>query len=493
MLTRRSLIRSLMTFGCLSASALARSSQPSVRNDGADTPYDVVVVGSGMAGHCAALAAAEAGAERVLLLEKGPILGGHTLYSAGSVAVISPKRQKAQGIEDSVERLVAESLALSPSCNTDMIRFIAERSEDAVDWLESEGVEFSPFLFQAVGGMRVRCLGPKTMTTAKSYIVSLHRACQKAGVKTLLSTAVTDIRPTMNPSDAARWTVTVSETGPNGEKLPGNSLRTIRTKGIVLATGGFSANVAMRLLYDPRLTHDMRTTANPQGLYFDGATGDGIVLAQALGAQTADMDKFLLLAYWGGRLLDYAGAEIYVNKEGRRFVNEEASTGRLSEAIMAQPERSMWVITDSRSAKGANVGVKLLSGIVKKSDTVEEMARGMGIDPAVLKATLQTYNANCKKGADPAFGRKSFTQTIDHPPYYWGMEELSVHMTFGGLIIDRGTRVLRTDRSPIEGLWAAGEVVGGIFGTDRLGGMALAQALVFGREAGRQAAAYAAR
>ena len=168
MLTRRSLIRSLMAFGCLSASALARSSQPSVGNEGADTLYDVVVVGSGMAGHCAALAAAEAGAERVLLLEKGPILGGHTIYSAGSVAVISPKRQKAQGIEDSVERLVAESLALSPSCNADMIRFIAERSEDAVDWLESEGVEFSPFLFQAVGGMRVRCLGPKTMTTAKS-------------------------------------------------------------------------------------------------------------------------------------------------------------------------------------------------------------------------------------------------------------------------------------------------------------------------------------
>ncbi len=445
-----------------------------------DDVWDVVVAGSGLAGLSAAASALENGARRVLVLEKGPVIGGHSAMSSGSLAVVSPRRQAVQHIEDSVDLLVEDSRRVGGCINEDLVRFIGENSEAAADWLEAMGVPFTAMVFQAAGGMRPRSISVSGGASGRLYVEAMNRHARNLGMKLTFASRLVGLE---RQGDV--WQLAVRH-------MITKDVRTLRARAVVLATGGFTANVGMRLLWDPRLDGTMQTTANPHGLYFDGATGDGIEIAQRLGAATADMDKFLLLAYSGGRLLEYAGAEIYLTVQGERFVNEAASTGEIAEALFALPEKAMWVITDSRSVKGASLGLKLANGYVHKSNTVSEMARGMGISERQLEMTLESYNRNARAGRDPQFGKSVFLQTLSRPPYYWGLETLNVHNSLGGLVIDRRARVKKTDGATIDALFAAGETTGGLFGRDRLGGMALASALVFGREAGRGAALWAA-
>ena len=281
----------------------------------------------------------------------------------------------------------------------------------------------------------------------------------------------------------SRWIVTTQRKGK--EKTP------VTAKAVILATGGFSANVAMRQKYDSKLDADIKTTANPQGRYFEGATGDGHTLAFALGAQSVAMENIVLLPYWGGRLLDYAGGEIYIDTLGRRFIDETGPTQEIARAISELPDRTFWVITDSQTAKGANFGTKLAMGGIHKSDSVAEMALAMGIAPSELQKTLDRFNQFVKAGNDDDFGRKILGMPIAKPPFYWGKETLLVHGTLGGVKTDTRSQVLKTDQSVIAGLYAAGEIVGGVWGHDRLGGTALMAGIVQGREAGRNAAAFA--
>ena len=259
-------------------------------------------------------------------------------------------------------------------------------------------------------------------------------------------------------------------------------------RAVVLATGGFTANLAMRRQYDPRLHEGLRTTANPEGYSIDGATGDGIRMAEAIGAKTVGMSHIQLIPFIGGRVTDYVGGEVWVNARGERFVNEEAGFRTLYEAILSQPEGRLWTITDSQSRKNASFATKLYTGAVRRADTVEDMAREMDVRPEVLHETLRRYNAFVEKRRDEDFGRTSFTQRIDRPPYYFGEERFAVHFTCGGLSIDERARVLDRANQPIEGLYAAGETTGGIHGRDRLGGNSLTDCFVFGRIAGTNAA-----
>ena len=467
---RRSLIGGVWAAGLLSVASGVRAE---------DSVWDVIVVGSGLAGLSAASAALEAGARRVLVLEKGPVLGGHSAMSSGSLAVISRRRQALQGITDSVDQLVQDCRQVGGDINEELVRLIGEKSEAAADWLEAIGVPFSEMVFQAAGGLRPRCISVSGGAAGRIYVETVNRHAVELGMKLEFAATVENLY-----AQGCLWHVGVRHT-------VNRTHREVLAKSVVLATGGFTANVGMRLLWDDRLDSSMRTTANPNGLYFDGATGDGIVMAQKLGALVRNMNQFVLLAYSGGRLLEYAGAEIYLTPQGQRFVNEAASTGEIAEALIALPEKAMWVITDSRSVKGATLGIKLSNGFVHKSDTVEDMARGMGIPASQLKITLDTYNRNVRAGVDPQFGKSVFLQTVSKPPFYWGLESLNVHNSLGGLVVDRTTRVMKGDGQAIEGLFAAGETVGGIFGRDRLGGMALACALVLGREAGKNAARFA--
>lgn len=253
---------------------------------------------------------------------------------------------------------------------------------------------------------------------------------------------------------------------------------------VILATGGFTANPTLRQKIDGRLTPELKTSANPYGLLWDGADGDGLCMAQGIGAACTQGMGCQLLPIGGGRILDYAGGDIYVDDDGKRFVNEAATRNKLASVIMNLPEKGFWVITDSQSRKGATLGTKLINGIVRKSDSVREMARGMGINAEVLQHTLDEYNRGVRDGVDRQFGKTVFTQTIDKPPFYWGREGIYVHTSLDGLMTDDQARVLNNAGNPIPHLFAAGEVVGGIFGRDRLGGAMLTNCLVMGRVAG---------
>ena len=445
--------------------------------------WDVIVIGSGLAGLTAAVTARESGAERVLVLEKGPLAGGHTLYSAGSIAVLSPKRQKPFGIEDSADLWVQDARKAGQTVSAAHIRRLAEGSEEAVDWLQRHGIVFAETVYQAVGDLHPRSVTALGISAGRRYIITLHSAARRLGVRVILGARALSL----GRADATGW-VSVSAGQPDGR----GPKKHLRAAAVVIATGGFTANTAMRLLVDSRLTADIPTTANPEGLYWDGASGDGIRMGRALGAAVAGMENIILLPYAGGRLLDYVGGDIYVNQEGQRFVDESAPVYDIAEAILRQPGRSVWVITDSASRKGASLGLKLTNGTVRRSDTIREAAEGMGVPPAVLERTVREYNEDVVRGRDRRFGKTVFTQTIEVPPFYWGRESVFVHMTLGGLSVTPDAALLDPAGRPIEGFWAAGETTGGIFGRGRPGGMSLAGCLVFGRRAGRSAAERAA-
>ena len=169
-------------------------------------------------------------------------------------------------------------------------------------------------------------------------------------------------------------------------------------------------------------------------------------------------------------------------------MNEAMPIYDISEAILAQSGRTCWVITDSRSRKGGTLGLKLADGTVRRSNTIEEMARAMDVPVNTLRRTISEYNEDVAKGLDRRFGKRIFTQAIDSPPYYWGREAVYVHMTLGGLAVSPEARLLDRRGMPIPGFWAAGETTGGIFGRGRPGGMSLITCLVQGRDAGRAAA-----
>ncbi len=475
---RRDLV--LAAAGLLAAGRplLAAAAPPSIEDLTAGV-WDVVVAGSGLAGLTAAIAAREAGASRVLVIEKGPLVGGHSAFSSGSFAVLSPRLQAAQGIVDPIETWIADCRRIGGDINESVVRSIIERSESTKDWLASMGVDFSSVLFEALGGLRPRCVAPRGGMGGKHYIRVLNAQGRESGVALRLNTALVSALP--SAVEAAHvWRLELS--------VEGGRTTEILSRSLVLATGGFTANTSIRLLYDPRFGARMQTTANPDGTLWDGATGDGIRIGLSAGATLAGMDNIIYLPYWGGRALDYAGAEIYINLKGERFVNESAPVNVIAQAITYEPEQEMWVITDAKSIKGANIGSKFATGRLHVSDSVADMAKAMGIPAEVLGRTMARYNRYARENRDPDFGKTTFAQTIDTPPFYWGREKLYVHCTLGGLVVDGSARVLDAQKNPIAGLFAAGEVAGGIFGADRLGGMSLAQAAVLGREAGRSAA-----
>lgn len=443
---------------------------------------DVVVVGGGGAGFAAAVSAKEAGAD-VILLEKLDQVGGNTLISGGEYAAPANDLQKKEGIEDSKE-VFAKDVEVAGG-NKDLIAVLADKATEAAYWLRDEiGVKWKDSLMFFGGHSVKRSLIPENHS-GNELIKNYKVKADELGIEVLTGT---DVKEVLTENDKV---VGVRAEGEDGELI-------VNSKAVVLATGGFGANAEMTYENDNEIDEHVLSTNSP------GATGDGIVMAEALGADTVDMDQIQLypicdvetgkLLYVGDTRL--VGGALLVNKEGKRFVEELDTRRAISMAIKDQTDYVGYLIWDEKSneetgtmASNPEEAEDLYEReLLYKADTIEELADHFEIDKQSLLQTVETFNENSKNGEDPEFNLRMLGWSIEEGPFYMLKAAPAVHHTMGGLVINTNAEVMKEDGNKIDGLFAAGEVTGGIHGSNRLGSVAMADITVFGRIAGENAA-----
>jgi fumarate reductase flavoprotein subunit len=443
--------------------------------------YDVVIIGGGNAGLAAAVEASSAGA-KVVLIEKMAFLGGNTIRAGGAYNAADPERQSKQGIEDSTEKHYQQTLAGGDNKgDPELVRTLVEGAPEGLKWLEGMGMKFNDKVFTVLGALWPRSHAPID-PTGTGFIKTLKAAAEKNGVVFVL-----DTKAERFVKENGR-VVAVVAAAKDGTRVSYNA-----KLGVVLATGGFAANKEMRQKYDARITPNLGTTNHP------GATGDGMVMAEKIGAALVGMEYIQMLplghpktgaleGWVGFNVEDY----IYINKEGNRFVSEAERRDVMTQALIKQPDQFMYIVCDAHSmptAQTKNSFNETAEQLVKagsafSADSIEGLAVKIGVDPVQFKKTIDEYNVGVESKNDP-FGKKLLGQKIDLPPFYASPRVPTVHHTMGGVKINKFAQVIGVDEQIIPGLFAAGEVTGGIHGTNRLGGNALADTIVFGRIAGK--------
>ncbi|MDF2520091.1 MAG: flavocytochrome c [Clostridia bacterium] len=449
---------------------------------------DIIIIGGGGAGLAAAVSAHQNGA-KVIVIEKMPSVGGNTIISGSAYNAADPVRQGKQGIEDSVEKHYTQTYEGGDKLGKpELIRTLTENAYPTLQWLEGLGMQFKDEVFTVLGGLwprahkPVKPLGTGYIETYMNYIEA-----NKSDIEVMVDTKATEI---------------IMENGKAvGVKAEANNNDVIlkANKGVIIAAGGFGANVEMRDLYNekwPSLTN-IKTTNHV------GATGDGMVMAEKIGANLIGMENIQLLPMGdpvtgslSGNIEQGVENRIFVNKEGNRFVDEGERRDVMTSALFEQQDTFMWVIVDKHSyptgdtKNNFNETIDQLveQGRAFKADTLEDLAKQIGVNPENLKKSVEEFNKAVEKGGSDAFGRTLFKDKIDTAPYYAGARVPTVHHTMGGIEINANAQVLDKNGNIIPGLYAAGEVTGGIHGSNRLGGNALADINVFGKIAGESAA-----
>lgn len=448
-----------------------------------DRTVKLLIVGAGGAGLTAAVSAAQNGLKDTLILEKMAYIGGNTAISGGGMNAVDPARQKAQGIEDSIENHYEQTLKGGDyRANPALVKELVENAPETVTWLESIGMKFKDKVYQVYGSLYPRGHAPLG-SLGQDYIKVLVDQCKKYGIPI---------------EKQARVVRIIRETPLKGKVLgveyeKGGKLITVRaTKAVVVAAGGFGANKKMRALHDPRLA-DLTTTNHP------GATGDLLPLMVDVGADLTGMDfiqcnpgcppgrTHRVPQHQGGRF-------IIVDRNGKRFIREDERRDVIRDAVLIQPKATAWGILDQTRFDMINQGQKdaaykgLETGDAWKADTIEELAQKMGLPPAALKATVDEFNAGVKAGKDKLGKYQRNLFPIEKPPFWGAYVGMSVHHTMGGVVINTAAEVIDRRGEVIANLYAAGEVTGGIHGANRLGGNAIADCLTFGRLVGKEIA-----
>lgn len=440
---------------------------------------DIVVIGAGGAGMTAAIQAVQDGATDVVVLEKMPITGGNTTRSTGGLNAAGTKYQEAEGIEDSVELFVEDTMKGGKELNDRaLVTEMAENSKDAVDWVNEIGGDLS--VVGMFAGASVKRIHRPTDTSAVGpmLVKALNAKIDQLGIPVLLETEAKEI---LLDSSGAVCGVAADQ---GGKEL------VIDCTAVVLATGGFGGNEDMVVEYKPDLAGFGSTNHS-------GATGDGINMAKKVGAAFVDMEqiqthptvnpKTQTMYTEGVR----GNGAILVNKEGKRFVNELETRDVVSAAILKQTDKECYLLFDQAVRDSlAAIETYINAGIVTEADTPEELGEALGIDGAVLAETLDTYGSYQAEGTDADFGRESMELPLNQPKYYAALCAPAIHHTMGGVKINVDTEVLKENGDVIPGLFAAGEVTGGVHGGNRLGGNAVTDIVVFGRVAGSAAEKY---
>ena len=443
---------------------------------------DIVVIGAGGAGMTAAIQAVQDGATDVVILEKMPVTGGNTTRSTGGLNAAGTSYQEADGVEDSVELFVEDTMKGGKELNDkELVTVMAENSAGAVDWVNEIGGDLS--VVGMFGGASVKRIHRPTDTSAVGpmLVKALNAKTEELGIPVLLETTAEKILV-----DDSGKVCGVTGTDKDGQEF------TIDCTAVVLATGGFGANSDMVVEYKPDLAGFCTTN-------HAGATGDGSAMAKELGAAFVDMEQIQThptvnpdtqTMYTEG--VPGNGA-ILVNKEGKRFCNELETRDVVSAAILEQTDGECYLVFDQAVRESlAAIESYIKAGIVTEADTPEALGEAIGIDGAALAETLKTYAGYKAAGKDEDFGRESMELALDKPKYYAALCAPAIHHTMGGVKINTKTEVLKEDGTAIPGLFAAGEVTGGVHGANRLGGNAVTDIVVFGRIAGTAAEDYVA-
>ncbi|MFA5181427.1 MAG: flavocytochrome c [Syntrophales bacterium] len=454
-----------------------------------DRKTDVVIIGTGYTGLAAAIEAHDAGAKTVII-EKSPIIGGNSVIASGALNCVDPERQKKQGIEDSLDLHFNQTLAGGDfRGDPEKVRFMVDHGLEGLQWLEKLGVVFEPKVYTVVGALWPRSHDPANKGRGGAIVKVLKDQVDKRKIPVLMSYSLTGI-VRAKPITGEVLGVEVTY---RGKKIYIKSNR-----AVILATGGFGADVTMRSKYNPRLDAEVPTTN------VKTATGEAITYAEDLGADVIGMDFIQLLIACNYYTKQYGSltnlgidSAIFVNTDGKRFVAEDSRRDVMTEGILKQPKKVLLWVADDRCQKRfkADVTEKIIKeGLAFRADTLEGLAKVLkekfAVPEDVFLATVRNYNESVQKGKDEAFGKKAANlKTIEKGPFFASPTQAGVHHTMGGLRT-KGTTGQVLDRygKVIPRLYAAGEVTGGVHGTNRLGGNATTDCIVFGRLAGISAA-----
>jgi len=485
--------------------------------------YDVVVVGAGNAAFCAALAAREK-AQKVLVLERAPEVesGGNSRFTAGLMRVAY------DGVEDLkrvMPDLSAEEIARSDfgtysadqflddmarvteyRCDPDLTELLVKRSLDTLAWMRTKGVRFTAAWgrqafniggkFKFWGGLTVEAVGG-----GPGLVESLTNAARKNGIEVWYSARAVDL---IRDDDGVKG-VRVKR---NGRTID------VHAKSVVLAAGGFQANPEWRARY----LGPGWELAKVRGTRFN--TGDVICMALDAGAAPAGNWSGCHAVAWERNAPEFGDLAIgdqfqkhsypwgvYLNAQGKRFVDEGAdfrnyTYAKYGRVILSQPGQFAWQIFDAKVKAQLRDEYKIRQVTKRTANTLEELVRQLdGVDADAALAELKAYNAavrteiafnpnvkdgRCTKGLP--IPKSNWANTLDTPPYEAYAVTCGITFTFGGLRINTDAQVLDTDGAPITGLYAAGELVGGIFYFNYPGGSGLTNGAVFGRIAGTSAA-----
>lgn len=497
--------------------------------DDATYDTDIVIVGAGGAGMTAALTAAEKGAD-VIILESQAAVGGNSVRATGGMNAADTPAQdenefgESAGVEktlktarttyadnvtitklaeevekqwadyqanpvgyfDSDELMELDTMIGGKGINNpELVEELADESADGVEWLKKYGIDLTSV--GSFGGASVKRIHRpvnaegKTIAVGSYMIPLLEKACEENDkISIQLETTATTIL-----TDENGKAVGVKAVGATGNEV------TVNAKAVILATGGFGANLDMVAELVPALKGFMTTNAA-------GAQGQGIEMAQALGAATVDMAQIQIhpTVQFDTAALITEGLRgdgaVLINADGKRFIDEVGTRDVVSAAEIAQPGSYSYLVVDQAMLdKSSVIAGYVKRGFVFQGNTYEELAEALGVDAATFAETMNTWNTYVEAKNDPDFGRTSFAQPLNTAPYYAIKVTAGVHHTMGGLVINTDTEVLKDDGTVIAGLYAAGEVTGGVHGANRLGGNAVADFVVFGRIAGEEAAEYA--
>lgn len=438
-----------------------------------DNDFDILVVGAGAAGMTAAIRAAEAGAKVLIVEKQGFLGGGDSMFSSTSIRAGGSQFQTGEGEseEDFYNYLEAQALKYRPDvCDLEAVRTYAERSGEIVDWLVDLG---APYGNVVKSSFSVKINDGSSPGTHNIRV--LRDRVNELGIEYRVNTKATKI----NMVDGKAVGVTVEDK---------NGSYDITAKATIICTGGYSNNKELVEKYAPDWAN-RPTTGAPS------CTGDGILMAEAIGAKITNMDQVkanaLCYVYYGTgvSLTAITTYAVLINHQGERFVDESGGTViSRAEALMKQSDHEAYAVFDQTVIDE----LKLISGYndcgyFLKADSFEELADQMDVDKDAFLTTMAAYTEAGQTGEDKAFER-NITDPIDTPPYYAAKVTPSMQSSYGGITTDHSCHVLDVNDQIIPGLYAAGATSGHSCCAGEVGA-ALIVAFAFGEIAGQTAAA----